>query len=237
MLLEVCIDDAFGLRSAIEGGADRIELCSALGTGGLTPSAGMMALAAEQSVPSYVMIRPRPGNFVYSGADIDVMLRDIDGVRAAGLAGVVLGANRPDGALDVALLQRLVSHSQGLGMTLHRAIDLVEDFDEAVEAGITLGFERILTSGGARTALEGIEVIRRAVETAAGRISILPGSGISAETVGPLLDIAGIVEFHGSCSVAVEGTPGRAREFGFSTAVEKRTSLDKVRALKTRISG
>ena len=144
ILLEVCVDSPQSLAAAIEGGADRIELCAALETGGLTPSPGLMALAAKAPIPVYAMIRTRPGDFVFDDVDMATLLADIDAVRAAGLAGVVLGANRPDGSLDRDVLSRLASHAKGLGMTLHRAFDLAgPGFAEAVELAVALGFERL----------------------------------------------------------------------------------------------
>ncbi len=125
--LEVCVDDAAGLDAAIAGGADRIELCSALTLGGLTPSAGLMAIAAGAAVPVYAMIRPRGGDFVFSSRELDQMRAEIDAVRSAGLAGVVLGASRPDGMLDGSMLQALAEHAKGLGLSLHRAFDCVPD--------------------------------------------------------------------------------------------------------------
>ncbi len=148
-LLEVCVGDPESLIAAIEGGADRIELCSALELGGLTPTPGLMALAARAPVPVYAMVRPRGGDFVFSSSEREAMRADIAGVRAAGLAGVVLGAS-PDGTLDGETLADLVQASAGLGTTLHRAFDLVPDIGDAVETAVALGFERILTSGRPR---------------------------------------------------------------------------------------
>lgn len=177
MILEICVDDVAGLEAAVRGGADRIELCAALSGGGVTPSAGFMHRAAAYALPVSVMIRPRAGDFVFTRDEADVMKRDIDAARAAGLSGVVLGASLGDGSLDIPLLEELRRHADGLDMTLHRAIDVVPDMDEALEAAIALGFPRILTSGGARSALEGIETLARLSELAAGRIVIMPGPG------------------------------------------------------------
>jgi copper homeostasis protein len=146
-LLEICVDTAAGLRTASASGADRIELCSALELGGLTPTSGLLALAAEMGVSARVMIRPRAGDFVFTTDDLDMMRADIAAARAHGLEGVVLGANRPDGALDLDMLGTLVEASQGLRKTLHRAFDLVPDIAEAVEQAVALGFDTILTSG------------------------------------------------------------------------------------------
>lgn len=161
ILLEVCVDSAEGLTAAIEGGAGRIELCSALELGGLTPLPSLMRIAARAPIPVYAMIRPHAGPFIFGAADEEAMMIDIDAVRAAGLAGVVIGANRPDGTLDMPLIHRLKAHATGLGSTLHRAFDLVPDADQALEQAIELGCERILTSGCALKAAEGLDTLKR----------------------------------------------------------------------------
>lgn len=142
-VLEVCVDDPEGLSAALEGGAERIELCGALALGGLTPSPGLMAIAARASVPVFAMIRPRAGGFVYTEAEIEVALADIAAVRRAGLAGIVLGVTLPDGRLDRAAISRLRDAADGLPMVLHRAIDVTPDIEEALERGF---FSR--TTGG-----------------------------------------------------------------------------------------
>ena len=114
ILLEVCVDDAAGIAAAVEGGADRIELCAALGVGGLTPSAGLIALAADVALPVMAMIRPRAGDFVWAEDEVRAMLAEIEAVRGAGLAGLVIGASLPDGRLDARVLSRLVEAAQGV---------------------------------------------------------------------------------------------------------------------------
>ncbi|WP_373413479.1 copper homeostasis protein CutC [Ensifer aridi] len=235
ILLEVCVDDAQGLAAAMEGGADRIELCSALAVGGLTPSPGLMALAGPPPVPVYAMIRPRPGDFVYGAADLDVMRRDIDAARNAGLAGVVLGASLSDGRLDARMLTKLAGHAAGMGLTLHRAFDLVPDFAEAIEIAVELGFERILTSGGARTAPEAVDTLARLVELAAGRVSIMPGSGVSLSSIDALLSRLAVTEVHSSCSVGEPARNRRLTEMGFTAAERRVTSAATIRTMRTRL--
>lgn len=232
MLLEVCVEDSAGLAAAIAGGADRIELCSALAVGGLTPSAGLMQEAGRQALPCYAMIRPRAGNFVWSPSDIAVMRGDIDMARRAGLAGVVLGASLPDGRLDRSCLRQLVDHAEGLGLTLHRAIDLVPDWREAIAIAIELGFERILTSGGRKTAPDGIDVLETLIALADGQVSIMPGSGINPQTVGALISRLSVTEIHASCSTEVVSTDRQLVALGFAPAVERRTDRAIVQALK-----
>ena len=125
--IEVCVDSAASLSAAVAGGADRVELCAALALGGLTPSAGFMAQAAGYGVPVLAMIRPRAGDFVFSTDEVAQMLTDIAAARAAGLAGVVLGASLPDGRLDRDMLAQLMRAAKGMDCTLHRAFDLTPD--------------------------------------------------------------------------------------------------------------
>ncbi len=235
MLLEVCVDSAEGLHSAIEGGADRIELCSALELGGLTPSQALMELASRVPIPVYAMIRPRAGSFCFSADDEAIMAADIGNARNAGLAGVVLGASLANGSLDVTLLERLIAEANGLGTTLHRAFDLVPDAESALEQAIALGFERILTSGLSQTAEEGLDNLRHLTGKAGKRISIMPGSGVSAGNVGRIIEATGATEVHASCRVAVEEKDSHAIAFGFAGEGSFRTSAQRVSELKAAI--
>ena len=234
--LEICVDDAEGLAAAIAGGADRIELCSALALGGLTPSPGLMALAAAAPLPVYAMIRPREGDFVFSFADLDQMLREIDAVRAARLAGVVFGASEPGGALDCDALALLQRHAAGLGTTLHRAFDLVPDPADALECAIELGFERILTSGGVAKAEDGVTVLAALVRQAAARISIMPGAGVRPGNAAKVLALTGAHEIHASCRAPGRAASAQTVALGFARqALRDETSEDLVRALAVAV--
>ena len=235
VLLEVCVDSPQGLAAAIAGGANRIELCSALELGGLTPVAGLMKAAAAAPIPVYAMIRPHAGPFVFDAADEEAMMVDIDAVRAFGLAGVVIGANRKDGTLDLPLISRLKARAEGLGSTLHRAFDLVPDTDAALEQAIELGCERILTSGCVPKAIDGLETLSRLSRKAAGRISIMPGSGVRPGNVGEFLRAIGTREVHASCSSPVESIDPRAVAFGFEAAATNRTDTNVVRQMRAAI--
>ncbi|EGL66133.1 copper homeostasis protein [Agrobacterium sp. ATCC 31749] len=237
MILEICVDDVAGLEAAVRGGADRIELCAALSGGGVTPSAGFMQRAAAYGLPVSVMIRSRAGDFVFTHDEADVMKRDIDAARAAGLSGVVLGASRGDGSLDMALLEDLRRHADGMDATLHRAFDVAPDMEEALEAAISLGFPRILTSGGARSALEGIETLAHLSELAKGRIVIMPGAGVRPQSVQVLLDRFPITEIHASCSAVPFYDPeSSVAKLGFTGAGRKATDEAAVRELKSILS-
>ena len=228
--LEVCVDTAEGLAEAVAGGADRIELCAALALGGLTPSAGLIALAGRCGLPVVAMIRPRAGDFIWSEVEAAMMEAEIAAVRAAGLQGVVLGASCPDGRLDGAVLQRLVAAAQGLELVLHRCIDLTPDLGAALEQAISLGFHRVLTSGGETTAEAGAARIGALARQAAGRITVMPGSGVNPDNA-PMLTGLGIAELHASCSVTIPAT-GRVVEMGFAPPVRRQTAADQVRALR-----
>jgi copper homeostasis protein len=234
-LLEICVDTAAGLRTASASGADRIELCSALELGGLTPTSGLLALAAEMGVSARVMIRPRAGDFVFTTDDLDMMRADIAAARAHGLEGVVLGANRPDGALDLDMLGTLVEASQGLRKTLHRAFDLVPDIAEAVEQAVALGFDTILTSGRGSSALAGLDDLVLAHKIAAGRITVMAGAGISADNVGTILAAAPLGAIHGSCSGPIAGDSAPATQLGFVSPGRRVTDGTLVNALKRAI--
>lgn len=228
--LEVCVDTSAGLAEAVEGGADRIELCAALALGGLTPSAGFMAEAAACGLPVMAMIRPRAGDFVFSDTELAQMETDIAAARAAGLAGVVLGCSLPDGRLDLDALRRLRTAAGPLDCTLHRAFDLVPDQAEALEQAVALGFSRILTSGGEVTAEAVADRIAALLAQARGRIRIMPGSGISPANAARFIAM-GATELHASCARPVPAT-GRAVELGFGPATARQTDAAAVRALR-----
>ena len=237
IILEVCVDSFGGLAAALSGGADRIELCSALDIGGLTPSSGLLCVASSSPVPVVAMIRPRGGDFCYDDAELSLMLHEIDAVAAAGLQGVVLGASLPDGRLDRRSLERLVERAAGHGLrcTLHRAIDLCPDLAQATSLAIDLGFERILTSGGASSALEGLTGLQRCFEAADGRIAIMPGAGIGADNIHLLRARLPLTDVHASCSAPGLATAPKVAALGFDSGSRRQTSSEKVAALKTKL--
>lgn len=201
--LEVCVDSAAGLEVASRAGVDRIELCSALNLAGLTPSAGLMAIAAAKAIPCFVLIRPRTGDFCYDSREVHLMRREIEIVRSMRLAGIVIGASLGDGSLDEDVLRALLEQAAGLPAVLHRAFDLVPDFHAALETAIELGFIRVLTSGGAPDAVSGSAVIRSLVEQAARRVEIMAGAGLTPDNVIPFVRSTRVPAVHSSCSTSV----------------------------------
>ncbi|WP_019614185.1 copper homeostasis protein CutC [Psychromonas ossibalaenae] len=195
--VEVCIDNIESLFTAQKSGAGRIELCSSLALGGLTPSSGLIELAVKHaSVPVYTMIRPRDGDFLYSSFEVEMMLKEIHSARSLGAQGVVFGVLNEDAQIDKDILKSLMRESAGLGVTFHRAIDCCRDVHSAVEAVMSAGCERILTSGLADNAYDGRAVINQMVKQSAGRLSVMAGAGINSDNVGMIIKESGICEVH-----------------------------------------
>ena len=198
-MLEIAANSVASALAAQAGGAGRVELCTALELGGLTPSYAQIALAREKlTIPLYVLIRPRAGDFLYSDLECETMLRDIEACAKAGCDGVVLGALDADGHVDLLRCRSLMAATGNMGVTFHRAFDLTRDPLSALEDVIALGCERVLTSGAQLTAIEGAKLIRQLVELAAGRIAVMPGAGVSAGNICELIALTGAIEFHAS---------------------------------------
>lgn len=199
MLLEVCCGDYESAQAAAAGGAQRVELCAALATDGLTPSAGL--IAAVRRIPNlrlHVLIRPREGNFVYSDAEFEIMREDILMAQRLGADGVVIGALTPEGDIDVEHCQALVEAAKGMQVTFHRAFDQCREPQRALEQIIALGCHRLLTSGQAATAETGTALLQQLVQQAGERLIILPGAGVNAQNARAILDATGAREIHGS---------------------------------------
>lgn len=200
-VLEICAGDLESVAAAAAGGADRVELCSALPLGGITPSEGFIreALAVE-GLKCHVLIRPREGDFIYTPAETRAMIADIETAARCGAHGVVVGALLPDGSVDTEVCSRLVDRAKDLGLsvTFHRAFDLVTDYEEALETVIALGADRLLTSGLAATAAEGARAIGRLFSQAAGRISLIAASGVNSLNAAEILRVSGCREIHAS---------------------------------------
>ena len=213
---EVAVDSLESALTAQDCGVDRIELCADLGIGGLTPSAGMIALASERlRIPIHVIIRPRRGDFLYSAAEFDIMRRDIVMAKAAGAQGVVLGMLMADGGLDLERTGELLELAKPMSLTFHRAFDMCRQPELALEQLIELGVQRLLSSGQAQSAEAGMALLAALVRRAAGRIIIMPGAGINEANIRRIAETTGAREFHFSARQMVDG-PMRYRKAGLS---------------------
>eukprot|EP00069_Balaena_mysticetus_P022136 bmy_14138T0 len=182
-LMEVCVDSVESAVNAERGGADRIELCSGLVEGGTTPSMGVLQVVKQYvQIPVFVMIRPRGGDFLYSDREVEVMKADIRLAKLYGADGLVFGALTEDGHIDKELCMSLVAICRPLPVTFHRAFDMVHDPMAALETLLTLGFERVLTSGCDSSALEGLPLIKRLIDQAKGRIVVMPVRTVGSHT-------------------------------------------------------
>lgn len=199
-LLEICCGDIESVIAARSGGADRVELCAALEIGGITPSLGLVREAVRIAGPMRVnvLIRPRGGDFLYTPSELDIMVTDIRAVAESGADGVVIGALNADGTIDINACRMMVKAAHGLDITFHRAFDVCSDLTSALETVIDLGCDTILTSGGAPTAVAGIDSLRRIAKLADGRIDILGASGVSPANAALLMAQAGLTQLHAS---------------------------------------
>ena len=198
-LIEIATSDFVTTRSAVEGGADRIELCANLAEGGTTASYGTIIKCREAfDVALYPIIRPRGGDFLYTDEEFDIMLRDTKICKEAGCDGIVTGLLNVDGSIDIKRTSMLIRAAYPLGVTFHRAFDRCSNPFEALEQLIEAGCERILTSGQKPMAPEGVELIAELQRTGGHHIIIMPGSGVRKENIHQLAMKTGCVEFHSS---------------------------------------
>jgi copper homeostasis protein len=199
MDLEVCVDSVESAIAAESGGAHRVELCSDLLEGGITPGAGLIASVRRRiAIGLFVMIRPRGGDFCYTDLEFDVMREEIAHVRHLGADGVALGVLDQQGFVDVARTRQLVDFARPLPVTFHRAIDMTPDPLAALEDVLATGACRIITSGGAPSVTRGITEITRMVRAAKGRIAIMLGGGITPATITTIAQATGATAFHAS---------------------------------------
>ncbi|RRA47257.1 copper homeostasis protein CutC [Acidipila sp. EB88] len=197
--LEIAVDHPSALQNAVNGGAERIELCSSLADGGLTPSPGFIEWAlAEVAVPVHCIVRPRGGNFCYTPAELAVMAADIRCMRKMGAPGVVVGVLTARHAVDVQAMQVLREAAGPMRLCFHRAFDLAADRPSALEDVIRCGADILLTSGGAASLGDGAAEVRRIVAQAAGRIEIMGGAGVRVATAGELWRTIPIDTLHAS---------------------------------------
>ena len=204
VIVEICVDSLESALAAQRGGAHRIELCSGLIEGGTTPSAGLISsVRREISIPMFVMVRPRAGDFCYRNPDFETMKQDVLTAKQLGADGVVFGILREDGRIDIERTRLLVDLARPLKVTFHRAFDMSRNLGESLEAVINAGPDRVLTSGGEARVEEGISAVRALVQAAAGRVAIMAGAGITESNAQRVLAETGTRELHASTSMTV----------------------------------
>lgn len=195
--IEICTNSVTSSVEAEKGGAYRVELCAGIPEGGTTPSYGEIAVARELlSIKLNIIIRPRGGDFLYSDVEHQTMLRDIEMAKELGVDGVVIGCLTADGGVDMERNKELIDAAEGMSVTFHRAFDMSKDPFKSLEDIISLGCERILTSGQKPTAIEGVSLLKQLVDKANDRIIIMPGSGVNEENIASLAKETGATEFH-----------------------------------------
>jgi len=198
-LFEVCAESVETAQAAELGGADRIELCSKLPIGGVTPEIELTRAAIRAlSIPVHVLIRPRGGDFAFSTDEFDLMRRQIEQAKEAGAAGVVVGVLRPDGSVDVERTRELVKLGRPMSVTFHRSFDETSNLIEALEAVIETGADCLLTSGGAPDVLTGAESIAQLRRQAGERVAIMAGGGLRLHNLLEVVRRTGVKYLHGS---------------------------------------
>jgi copper homeostasis protein len=204
VLIEVCVDSIASAVAAERGGASRVELCADLLEGGVTPSAGLIeAVRARLSIGLHLIIRPRPGDFCYEEEEIEIMRLDIAAAKNLKADGVVLGVLDAAGNVDVHRTRQLVELARPLSVTFHRAFDMCEDLFRALEDVCASGADRLLTSGGEPTCMQGVDTIARLVKAASGRITIMAGGGIRHDNAANIVERTGVGEIHAGLSSSV----------------------------------
>ncbi|HEV7994089.1 MAG TPA: copper homeostasis protein CutC [Gemmatimonadaceae bacterium] len=206
VLVEAAVESLDDALAAVDGGADRLELCANLAVGGTTPERELIsAVVASVNVPVITMIRPRGGSFVYSARELDRMRRDIEAAIQLGAAGVVLGVLDAEHCVDVEQTRMLAGVAGPEQVSFHRAIDRTPDLLAAADALISLGIARVLTSGGAATASEGLVALDALVSHVGERLVVVAGGGVRAHTVRGIVEGSGVSEVHARC----EGSAAR----------------------------
>lgn len=196
-ILEICVESLPEAVAAVRAGAQRLEVCGAMSEAGITPSIGLVeAILASTPIPVFVMVRPRGGDFVFDEVEVDVMLRDIAAIRRAGASGIVTGALEASGSIDREATTRLVEAAGPLPVTFHRAFDLTANLEFSLDVLKSIGVRRVLTSGGASTALVGADLIARLVSRGGNAVTIVAGGSVRADCVRELVERTGVHEVH-----------------------------------------
>ena len=237
--IEICLDSVESILIAVRAGADRVELCSDLFEGGLTPTVGTFLLAKERTnIPINVMIRPRGGDFCYSDIEFEVMRKEAMFFKENGADALVFGILTPDGEIDKIRTKELIDIARPLPVTFHRAFDMTRDAFRSLDSLISLGVERVLTSGLEATVLEGADTLRALVERAGERMIVMPGSGINERNFNKIKNLIGAKEYHMGLSSSIPSKmafhPGHVYMGGLLRQNEftiSRTGEEKVRTI------
>ena len=216
--IEVCSTSLDDAREAEAGGAIRIELCSAITCGGVTPSHGLIKSVVDTNLnlDINVLIRAREGGFCYTEAEVEAMCQDIEFCREAGVHGVVIGALTDDGDIDMEACQKMVAAAGEMSITFHRAFDICREPLVALEQIISLGCHRLLTSGQQSSAEQGAEFIAELVKRAAGRIIIMPGAGINPKNIAAIEQKTAATEFHSTAAIDSADSAYRGQAVSFA---------------------
>ena len=246
VLIEVCVDSVASALAAERGGAQRIELCSDLLEGGVTPSLGLLAVVRSKvSIGVHPIIRPRPGDFCYSDAEFEIMRRDVELAKSEGADGVVLGILKTNGRVDIERTRALIQLARPLSVTFHRAFDVSANLLDAFEDVCTTGADRLLTSGGEQECLQGVDTVARLVQASRGRIMIMAGGRIGIKNVATIVRRTGVSEIHVGLASPVNGANiqknsrrlslGKAQDREFQrTEVLEESVRDLIRAIPAR---
>jgi copper homeostasis protein len=235
VVLEVCADSVDSAVAAARGGAHRIELCSNLLEGGVTPSAGLIStVRSKVSIGLYVMIRPRGGDFCYTADEFETMEQDVVTAKQLGADGVVFGLLQEDGCVDIAKTRQLVTAARPLKVTFHRAFDMSRDLRRSLEDVIAAGADRILTSGAEQSVEEGIPAIAKLTRAGKGRIAIMVGGGITESNVHRVVSETGAREIHASVRVHLS-SPMQYRNEKISMGLVKGREYERVVVLQDRV--
>ena len=231
MVAEICVESVNSAVAAQTGGAQRVELCSSLAEGGVTPSAGLIEVIRKNiDIGLHVLVRPRRGDFLYSGLEFEIMKKDIELAKKLGADGVVTGILKADGHIDVARMRQLLAVCYPLSVTFHRAFDLTPDPYKALEDLLALGVGRLLTSGQQVTALQGVGLIRGLVIQAADQLIVMPGGGINENNIHHIVAVTGVSEYHTSARKRVDSTMAYRRGYPAMSSVQQLTEYESLEA-------
>lgn len=241
-VLEICANSFESALAAQHGGAIRVELCDNLAEGGTTPSYAQIALSKQKlNIEIWPIIRPRGGDFLYSNLEFSLMKEDIAICKSLNCDGIVIGILKADGSIDKERCAALIELARPLPVAFHRAFDMSNNMEKALEDLIELGVVRVLSSGGAASAIDGAETLAKLIKQADGRISIMPGAGINEGNIKSLIDKTGATEFHASAKAFV---PSKMQYRNVTTKMGsiddeyqyELTSVDKVMAIVGQLS-